>query len=375
MFGYPIRWRVERQSPPFCMPLRWSQLVFTCSARFFPELCNAPAARELIAWVGGITALVAALMATQQNDIKRILAYSTISQLGYMMLGIGVAPSWQEPMFHLFTHAFFKCLLFLCAGSVIVAMHHEQDIWKMGGLRGKQPLTFVCLIAGMLALSGCPYFSGFYSKDLIIEWAWGKNVWLSGIAAITAGLTAFYMFRLFVVVFLGKPRSEAAKHAHETPLVMTVPLLLLAVPAVVAGWPFIISNRFFTFFTLEEPPTIPGMHLLHVSLLVLFFGGAALAYMLYRGAEKDPIDIPLFANRFYIDDLYAWIVRRIQDGGAWALAWADRWIVDFLLVWLPSRSVGAFGFLLRFLQIGNIQAYAFFFGAGAVGILYFLLSK
>jgi len=140
-------------------------------ARIFPILEAVPHAREIIAWVGGITCFAAALMATQQSDIKRILAYSTISQLGYMVLGIGVAPTSDVAMFHLFTHACFKCLLFLAAGSVMIAMHHEVDMWHMGGLRKKLPLTMLCFIAGMLALSGCPFTSGFYSKDLIIEWA------------------------------------------------------------------------------------------------------------------------------------------------------------------------------------------------------------
>jgi len=137
-------------------------------ARFFPVLLVAPVSREVIAWVGGITCLAAGLMATQQNDIKRILAYSTISQLGYMVLGIGVAPTPDVPMFHLFTHAFFKCLLFLCAGSVIVGMHHEQDIWKMGALKNKMPFTFLCTIAGTLALTGFGFygigFSGFIAR-------------------------------------------------------------------------------------------------------------------------------------------------------------------------------------------------------------------
>ena len=193
-------------------------------ARVFPLFLAAPVARDVVAWVGAITCLVAGLMATQQNDIKRILAYSTISQLGYMVLGAGVAPVPDVPMFHLFTHAFFKCLLFLCAGSVIVALHHEQDIWRMGGLKAKTPVTFACLIVGTLALSGFPGFSGYFSKDLIIAWAVVEKPVLGWIAVLTAGLTAFYMFRLLAVVFLGSARSESAGHAHESPAVMTVPL-------------------------------------------------------------------------------------------------------------------------------------------------------
>lgn len=204
-------------------------------ARIFPILEATPLGLDIIAWVGGLTCLAAALMATQQDDIKRILAYSTISQLGYMVMGIGVAPVWDVSMFHLFTHACFKCLLFLCAGSVIVGMHHEQNIWKMGALKNKMPFTFLAMCAGALALAGCPFTSGYYSKDLIIMWAVEKQPILGWIGIATAGLTAFYTFRLIFVVFLGAPRDDHAKHAHESPMVMLVPLGILAIPSLIAG--------------------------------------------------------------------------------------------------------------------------------------------
>jgi len=338
-------------------------------ARIFPILEAAPHALDVIAWVGGITCFAAALMATQQDDIKRILAYSTISQLGYMVLGIASAPTADVPMFHLFTHASFKCLLFLCAGSVIVGMHHEQNIWKMGALKNKMPFTFLAMVIGGAALSGCPFFSGFYSKDLIIAWAVVKYPFLGWLAVATAGLTAFYMVRLLAVVFLGKPREVHAKHAQESPLVMLVPLAFLSVPSFIAGWPFIEK----IFFHVQEPKGVPG--LLHPILLLLFVAGVASAYLLYRRADKDPVSIPLFANRLYIDNGYAWAVKNIQDSGALVLSWTDRWVVDILVVQVPSKLAWACGFVLRFLQIGNIQAYAFFFGAGVVGLLYLLLFK
>ncbi len=338
-------------------------------ARIFPILEAAPHAQDVIAWVGGITCFCAALMATQQDDIKRILAYSTISQLGYMVLGVASAESADVPMFHLFTHAFFKCLLFLCAGSVIVGMHHEQNIWKMGALKNKMPFTFLAMVVGALALSGCPFFSGYYSKDLIIAWAVTKYPFLGWLSVATAGLTAFYTFRLIFVVFLGKPRDEHAKHAHESPLVMLVPLACLAVPAWIGGYGFVEK----IFFHVEEPQHVP--HILHLVLLVLFFVGVGSAFLLYRRAEKDPISIPFFANRLYIDNLYDWVVKNIQDGGAAVLSWADRWVVDLLVVQVPSKIAWAGGFVLRFLQIGNIQAYAFFFGAGLVGLLYLLIFR
>ena len=338
-------------------------------ARVFPLIVAAPIARDFIAWVGALTCLAAGLMATQQNDIKRILAYSTISQLGYMVLGAGVAPGPDVPMFHLFTHAFFKCLLFLCAGSVIVALHHEQDIWHMGGLKSKTPITFACLVVGTLALSGFPGFSGYYSKDLIIAWAVIEKPILGWIAVLTAGLTAFYMFRLLAVVFLGTPRSDHARHARESPAVMVVPLILLAIPAWVAGYAPV--ERFF--FHLKEPEHVP--EILHYALLAMFVLGAGLAILLYRNPAKDPVVIPLFANRFYIDDLYNWLVKNVQDSLASLGGWMDRWVVDLFVAQIPSRFTWACGYILRFLQLGNIQAYAFFFGAGVVGLIYILLAR
>ena len=337
-------------------------------ARIFPILEVVPTAREIIAWVGGVTCFAAALMATQQSDIKRILAYSTISQLGYMVLGIGVAPTSDIAMFHLFTHACFKCLLFLAAGSVMIAMHHGVDMWTMGGLRKRLPVTMLCFIAGMLALAGCPYTSGYFSKDLIIEWAVVKIPFLGWLSAAAAGLTAFYIFREFFVVFFGKERSEHAEHAKEQPITMLVPMLVLAFFAIFAGWPFIQDH----FFTLERPDHVP--HTLHPFLYGMFFGGAGLATLLYIKATKDPLNIPLFANRLYIDAVYDWFVRNIQGGGAALLSWADRWVVDLIVVQVPSKFTWACGFALRFLQFGNIQAYAFFFGAGVVGLIYILIS-
>jgi NADH-quinone oxidoreductase subunit L len=192
-------------------------------------------ALQVIAYIGGFTALLAALIAVQQNDIKRILAYSTLSQLGYMVMAVGLAGE-TPAMFHLTTHAFFKALLFLGAGSVIHSLHDEQDIWKMGGLKNKMPITFWTFLIGTLALSGVPPFSGFYSKDSILGQALDqKNYLLFAVGAGVAGLTTFYMFRLFFVAFLGQPRTDKAKHAHESPAVMSWPLLILAVFATAGG--------------------------------------------------------------------------------------------------------------------------------------------
>jgi NADH-quinone oxidoreductase subunit L len=320
-------------------------------------------------WVGAITCFAAGLMATQQDDIKRILAYSTISQLGYMVVGIAVAPAGDVAMFHLFTHAFFKCMLFLCAGSVIIALHHEQDIWKMGGLLGRMPFTALCVVIGTLALTGTPWFSGYYSKDLIVAYAHGVNNSVFWITAGAALLTSFYMFRLFFVVFMGKPRSSHAEHAHQSPAVMTIPLLLLAIPSVAAGYPVIAKH----FFDLPHPE-IP--HIVHYALLAALIGGLILAAALYaRGPLKDPVRIPFFANRLYIDNFYSWLVTRVQGGLGVLGSWFDRWVIDGLVVTGSARTVWGAGYLLRLLQLGNLQAYAFFFGAGVLLVLYFLVFR
>jgi len=339
-------------------------------ARIFPILATSPEAMMVIAWVGGITCFVAGLMALQQDDIKRILAYSTISQLGYMVLGVGVAPAAEVPMFHLFTHACFKCLLFLCAGSVIVALHHEQNIWKMGALKNKMPATFVCMGIGGLALSGFPGFSGFFSKDNIILWAYATDPILFWISSAAVALTGFYMFRLFMVVFFGPPRDEHAKHASESPKVMIIPMILLAIPAFIGGYGFVTH---FLFPDIPHPEGLP--HWPEYVTLGFLAVGLFSAIAIYRNPQKDPIRIPFFANRLYIDQLYQWIVRTVQDGTGAVLGWFDRWVIDGLFVRLIGGKGSQFaGYVMNLLQIGNLQAYAFFFGAGVVVLLYFLLK-
>ena len=340
-------------------------------ARIFPILSASPGACEVVAVTGAITALGAGILATQQDDIKGILAYSTISQLGYMVAGAGLAVSAALPMFHLFTHAFFKCLLFLTAGSVILGMHHEQNIWQMGGLAKKMPVTFLTYLCGMLALSGCFFFSGHYSKDLIMACSYEHHRTVFWMLVVAAALTPFYMTRQAMVVFFGKPRSEHARHAHESPLVMLVPLILLAIPAVCAGYPFVEHYFFHEIGSLAEPE-VP--HFVEIVFAAAFFLGLGAAALIYRNVEKDPIRIPFLEHRFYIDDLYFWIVRVIQGGIARLFSFIDRWFIDGILVRGSATVVWTVGFALRFLQVGNIQAYAFFFGAGVVGLIYLLLT-
>ncbi|HWN65900.1 MAG TPA: NADH-quinone oxidoreductase subunit L, partial [Candidatus Binatus sp.] len=229
----------------------------------------------VVAWVGTITAVLAALIATQQSDIKRILAYSTLSQLGYMVMAVGLASN-EAAMFHLFTHAFFKALLFLAAGSVIVMLHHEQDIWKMGGLSRNLPITFLTFAAGALALIGCPPFSGFFSKDAILALAYEQNTPIFVLGLLTAFLTAFYVVRLLVVAFLGKPRSEIARQSKESPMVMTGPLIVLAFLATVGGFTFFARN--FLALPMEKNSGL-FVPLLAIIALIL---GSGLAIAVYR---------------------------------------------------------------------------------------------
>ncbi len=328
----------------------------------------APAAQYVIACIGMTTALFAALCATQQNDIKRILAYSTLSQLGYMIGAIGFGAS-GAGMFHLFTHASFKALLFLGAGSVITAMHHEQDIWKMGGLMKRVPVTFITFVIGMLALSGFPFLSGSFSKDEILHAAANYNTTLFWMGWAAAVLTAFYMTRLVVVVFLNKPMSEKVSHAGESPLVMTVPLMILSFNAVFAGYAW-----FANFFSLDlnhvpHKSTLP-VELLAVAAVTLGIGNA---FYIYRNRTRDPIQIGLFAHKFYFDELYAGLIKVTQEALSRLAAIIDRYIIDGLIVKGASALTFSTGFALRFFQVGNAQAYAIFFGLGVLVLVYFVL--
>ncbi len=322
----------------------------------------------VIAWIGTITAVIAGLIATQQNDIKRILAYSTLSQLGYMIMAVGLA-SGEAAMFHLFTHAFFKALLFLGAGSIIIMLHHEQDIWKMGGLAGKLRITFATFLIGTLALIGCPPFSGFFSKDAILGLAHEKNAIIFHLALFTAFLTAFYMVRLVLVVFFGKPRSENAEHGKESPFVMSGPLILLAIPAALAGF------EFFAKTFLPTPHAAEGGHFIPTLATAAMLLGVIAAFLLYRNREADPIDVGMLRRRLYFDDVYAWLIRSTQETLARLAAFFDRWIIDAGGVRGMSGATWGVGSLLRLFQVGNLQAYSFLFGLGIVGLIYFTVFR
>jgi NADH-quinone oxidoreductase subunit L len=322
----------------------------------------------IVAWIGTITAAMAALIATQQNDIKRILAYSTLSQLGYMMMAVGLASN-DAAMFHLFTHAFFKALLFLATGSIIVMLHHEQNIWKMGGLSRKLPVTFVTFTVGALALIGCPPFSGFFSKDAILALAYGRNVPIFIVGLFTAFLTAFYVVRLLVIVFFGNTRSEVARQSKESPLVMTGPLIVLAILAALGGFGFFARN--FLALPIEKEAALFVPALAFGAMIV----GSGLAIAIYRSQASEPIDIEVLRHKFYFDELYAWLINWTQELLARVSAFFDRWIIDTAAVDGSSRGTLGIGALLRLIQVGNLQAYVFLFGLGVVAVIYFTIFR
>src|SRR5256714_779927 len=318
----------------------------------------------VISWIGTITALMAALIATQQSDIKRILAYSTLSQLGYMIMAVGLA-SGQAAMFHLFTHAFFKALLFLGAGSIIVMLHHEQNIWKMGGLRRKLPITFLTFIVGTLALIGLWPFSGFFSKDAILALAYEKDRAIFWLALATAFLTAFYMLRLVVVVFFGRPRSDRARAGFEAPWVMIGPLILLAIPAFGAGFSFVA--RMFVQLPAEKETgwLVPAM------ALAAALSGALLAIFVYRQRETEPLNLAPLRGRFYFDELYSFLIRATQELLPKLSAFLDRRIVDGAAVRSASTTSRGNGTLDPLFPGGDLPTLAVPFGLRLCGLIYF----
>jgi NADH-quinone oxidoreductase subunit L len=342
----------------------------------------------IISWVGGITSLLAALMAVQQDDIKRILAYSTLSQLGYMVMAVGLAGP-GAGMYHLTTHAFFKALLFLGAGSVILACHHEQDIWKMGALRRKLPTTWRTFAVGTLALCGVPPFSGFYSKDAVLAMAAEHNPLLFALGIAVAVLTTFYMSRLVLVAFFGPARSEEAGHAHESPPVMLWPLRVLAGLSLfggVMGIDAFIGRQFgaeahhggFLDSLLAPFGHAPLAAMLGLGGVIFSF---SFACALYARAERDPLPEKLGAlarwmrDRFYFDELYEWLIAATHEAVSRLADWADRWLVAGLGVRGAHGTTELIGRALRLVQTGNLQTYAFLTVAGLAIVLIVFLNR
>ncbi|HEX4119601.1 MAG TPA: NADH-quinone oxidoreductase subunit L [Verrucomicrobiae bacterium] len=355
--------------------------VYMLSRAFF--IFN-PVSLHVIAWIGGITALMAGLIAVQQDDIKRILAYSTLSQLGYMVMAVGLGNP-PAAMFHLTTHACFKALLFLGAGSVIHAISDEQNIWKMGRLKDKMPITYWTFLIATLALCGLWPLSGSFSKDAILAAAYQRSMTLFAIGVFVAFLTTLYMFRLVFVVFLGKAKSNLTAHAHEAHPVMTGPLIILAIASLGAG--FFGISQFITPQLLPQAevgpvfaPFEPFQNSPWPAFLGLaaFFVGLATAWVLYANAESDPLPksfgevCVVLRRKFYFDELYAELIAVTQDALAQA---ADG--VDFvlkLLVRLIHGSTELTGRGLRLFQTGNLQTYALLFAAGIALVLYLMLQ-
>jgi NADH-quinone oxidoreductase subunit L len=315
-------------------------------------------ALTVVAFIGAITALLGALIACGQNDIKRVLAFSTVSQLGYMMLALGVG-AWTAAIFHLLTHAFFKALLFLGAGSVIHAAHHEQDIRSLGGLRPKMKITFATFAIGMMALSGVPFFfSGFWSKEAILhaahEWDVSRLPLYAGLTAVV--LTAFYMTRLVAETFFGQPRTAHAAHAHENSAVMTVPLILLAVGAVLLGFigtpacPWLQARLSGKELHSSMSHMFEGGGLMLLSI-VLVGVGLGLGWWLYgrklrtTAEARDPLVVAspsvmaALANRLGFDELYAATVGRLNTVTAALADGLDRWVIGGLVDFLGLLGV------------------------------------
>lgn len=338
------------------------------------EMLAALFSSKVIAWTGGITSLCAALMATQQDDIKKILAYSTLSQLGYMIMAVGLV-SGEAGMFHLFTHAWFKALLFLGSGAIIYACHHEQNIWKMGGLLGKMPVTTITFAIGTAALIAVPYITaGFWSKEEILAAAWSGNKALFGIAVFVAFLTTFYMTRAFVVTFLGKPRDEhGAGHAHEVGPLMLLPLVLLAIMAIIAGFPF-LSEKLNAFRPIHAHGHADGHTIILGASLATLVLGLLAGFVLYKGKNSDPISIPAFRNRLYLDSIYDnFLVRYFQNAFAAIVQFLDELFINGFLVGGLTRTAQSLGLAFRKVQSGSLQAYAFVFGTGVVLVIYLVV--
>ncbi len=394
-----------------------------------------PEARYVIAYTGAITLFVAATIALVMTDIKKVLAYSTVSQLGYMMLALGIG-GWVAGLFHLLTHAFFKALLFLGSGSVIYGCHHEQEMTKMGGLRSKMPITAYTMLTGVLAIAGIPLFSGWYSKDAILAQALAfglahqKHFLLFLLPLVTAGITAFYMFRMWFMTFAGEPRDQHVyEHAHETAWLMTVPLVLLAIGSVFVAWglpPWQAHESFLgkhggLLHVSEPTEALTKLHLADDELAksaednhefagVLAIGVVGLGILfasliyLYRvldpeeSKEQFPAVYRFLANKWYFDELYSAIVVRPALVAAEWLSAFDLRCIDGVLhttsrftVWLSwvsgrfdlgiidglvnvtARAIHAVGDRLRTVQTGYLRSYVLFLVLAAVG-LFLLLS-
>ena len=357
-------------------------------ARFSFLYSLVPDVGLIVAWTGILTALVSAIYGMYQDDIKKVLAYSTVSQLGYMFAGVGLA-AYSAGIFHVFTHAFFKALLFLGAGSVIYALHHEQNIWKMGGLKSKLPTTYWTMLIGSLALAGCPPFSGFFSKDEILYSALASGhtgIWLVGV--LVAGMTAYYTFRMIFVVFHGTPRDQKLyDHAHESPAVMTVPLIILAIGALFAG--FLNLPAIFGGGQAVSHWLAPSLAEHHIAAshstefiaigasVVAFAIGITIAWSKFGKKAEAPVfkGFASFAyHTFRVNELYdLLLVRPYKAFGSAIGSFLEPQITDGP-VQLTSWFYRASGTVFKLLQTGYVRIYAIYMVIG-LSIMSLLLSQ
>jgi len=353
-------------------------------ARFSPVYAEVLIARDVVLYIGLLTALMAATMGLVESDIKRVLAYSTVSQLGFMFVALGVG-SVTAAMFHLFTHAFFKSLLFLGSGSVIHATE-QQTVEQLGGLRRKLPLTATTFTIGSLALAGVPIFAGFFSKDeILLETLKGAPLAAYVALAFTAALTALYTTRLVVLTFFGEPRNRHAhEHAHEAPTSMAGPLVLLAALATVAGFVALdgvgkalgFAGGFGELVFLEEghhfklDPAVAfgatAASLVAIALGWAYWSGAA--ERAARARRWAPELHALLVNRYYLDNLYQAAIDRVVLGLARVVAWFDKRIINETGVDGGAQTIGYFGLRLKFLQTGRIPNYALAMAVGLAAI-------
>ena len=377
-------------------------------ARMSPLFELSETALAVVLTIGAITAFSMGLLGIVQNDIKRVIAYSTLSQLGYMTVALG-ASAYGAAIFHLMTHAFFKALLFLAAGSVIIALHHEQDIRKMGGLRKYMPITYWTALVGSLALIGFPGSSGFFSKDLLIEavreshWhGQGAVYWIAYLSVLLGVfVTALYSFRMFFLVFHGETRmdAETKSHAHETPAVVTVPLILLAIPSAVIGWftakEVLFDNYFGNSIVVSTGHNVLARmgegyhgglalvtHSLQTPILWLATAGVLTAWFLYLKRPDIPATIKenvsglynLLDRKYYMDDLY---IKGFAAGGRsignvlWRVG--DEVIIDGAIVNGTANSIGKLAGVMRQIQTGYLYTYAFAMIIGLTMLLSWLI--
>ena len=358
----------------------------------------APLTMNIIAVIGALTALLAASIAITQTDIKRVLAYSTVSQLGYMFLAMGVG-AFTTGVFHVMTHAFFKALLFLGSGSVILAVHHEQDMRKMGGLKSKLPITYITMLLGTMAISGIPFFSGFFSKDEILWYAFSSpfgSAWFWGIGFLTAGLTAFYMFRMIYLTFHGESRVDqhVAEHVSESPVSITIPLAILAVLSVFGGFfgvphifhiiPNNMEQLFQGFFA--RIPIGHGEVITEWILMVLSVIFALLAWYMASRVYKSGFELAsrlrkkwewaykISLNKWYVDELYDLVLIKPGHQFTTHFLWRlfDLNVID-RIVNTSGTAARTAGNTIRTFQNGLTQSYALIFTIGTFLILWYLI--